>query len=84
MQNSKRKNMMSGGQKDVAERMPPMREPDGVPGGRAALPADSLSKPFLGPQGDEHRTPPRNAPAPVKPAATVPPGSNGPRDAPRR
>ena len=27
--------------------------------------------------------PPRNAPAPVKPAATVPPGSNGPRDAPR-
>ena len=39
----------------MAERMPPLQEPDGLPSGRAALPADSLSKPFLGPQGDENR-----------------------------
>jgi len=41
------------------------------PGGAAALPEDSLPKPFLGPQGDENRDPPANAPAPVPPAPTV-------------
>jgi hypothetical protein len=84
MQDSKRKYVTSGGQKDTAERMPPLQEPDRLPGGRAALPADSLSKPFFGPQGDENRTPPRNAPAPVEPAAKVSPGSNGPHNAPGR
>jgi len=41
------------------------------PGGSAALPAGSLPKPFLGPQGDENRDPPPNAPAPVNPTETV-------------
>jgi hypothetical protein len=84
MQGSRRKDMTSGGQKDTRQRMPPLHEPDGLPGGRAALPADSLSKPFFGPQGDENRTPQQKAPAPIKPAAKVPPGSNGPRNAPGR
>ena len=42
------------------------------PGGSAALPPGSLPKPFLGPQGDENRDPPPNAPAPVNPTETVP------------
>jgi hypothetical protein len=41
------------------------------PGGSAALPAGSLPKPFLGPQGDENRDPPPNAPAPVNATETV-------------
>jgi predicted nucleotidyltransferase len=41
------------------------------PGGAAALPEGSLPKPFLGPQGDENRAPPANAPAPVAPTETV-------------
>ena len=49
-------------------KLPP--EPD-PPGGAAALPEGSLSKPFLGPQGDENRDPPPNAPAPVQPTQTV-------------
>ena len=64
MPDGKRKN--SSGQKGTTDRMPPLQEPDRLPGGRAALPADSLSKPFFGPQGDENRAPPQNAPAPVK------------------
>ena len=42
------------------------------PGNNAALPTGTLPKPFLGPQGDENRDPPPNAPAPVTPTATVP------------
>jgi hypothetical protein len=45
--------------------------PDGMPGMRAGLPAGSLPGPYLGPQGDEDRTPPGNAPSPVTPAVTV-------------
>jgi hypothetical protein len=45
--------------------------PDGMPGERAALPEGSLPDPFLGPQGDENRDPPANAPAPTFPAETV-------------
>lgn len=41
------------------------------PGGRAALPEGRLPKPFLGPQGDENRDPPANAPAPVPPTDIV-------------
>ncbi|HEY1412315.1 MAG TPA: hypothetical protein VGF36_09245 [Rhodopila sp.] len=49
-------------------KMPPAPNP---PGGAAALPAGSLPKPFLGPQGDENRDPPADSPAPVTPAPTV-------------
>jgi hypothetical protein len=42
------------------------------PGGSAALPEGTLPKPFFGPQGDENRDPPPNAPAPVNPTATLP------------
>lgn len=42
------------------------------PGDNAALPEGTLPKPFLGPQGDENRDPPPNAPAPVNPTQTVP------------
>jgi len=42
------------------------------PGNNAALPEGTLPKPFLGPQGDENRDPPANAPAPVNPTKTVP------------
>jgi hypothetical protein len=73
MQDGKRKNLPSSGRKDTTDRMPPLQEPDGLPGGRAALPANSLSKPFFGPQGDENRTPPQNAPSPVKPPVRVRP-----------
>jgi hypothetical protein len=79
-----RNNTKSVGQKGTTERMPPLREPDRLPGGRAALPADSLPKPLFGPQGNENRDPPQNAPAPVKHAATIaprPPRPNGPRKA---
>jgi hypothetical protein len=44
---------------------------DGRMGGRAALPPGSLSTPYLGPQGDESRDPPDNAPSPTGPADTV-------------
>jgi hypothetical protein len=54
---------------------PPVQNSDGMPGGRAALPAGSLSKPFLGPQGDENRTPPADAPVPPSPAARLPASS---------
>jgi hypothetical protein len=49
-------------------KLPPQPNP---PGGGAALPESSLPKPFFGPQGDENRDPPANAPAPVTPAPTV-------------
>jgi hypothetical protein len=42
------------------------------PGDNAALPEGTLSKPFLGAQGDENRDPPPGAPAPVNPTKTVP------------
>lgn len=44
---------------------------DGRLGGRAALPAGSLPGPYLGPQGDENRAPPPNAPVPTGPGDTV-------------
>jgi hypothetical protein len=47
------------------------KEPDRMPGQRADLPEGSLPGPYLDPQGDENRTPPTNAPSPVKPAPTV-------------
>jgi hypothetical protein len=42
------------------------------PGNNAAFPAGTLPKPFLGPQGDENRDPPPNAPVPVNPTETAP------------
>jgi hypothetical protein len=45
--------------------------PDGRPGERAALPEGSLPNPYLGPQGDENRDPPADAPAATFPAETV-------------
>jgi hypothetical protein len=57
--------------------MPPPRQDNGMPGGRAALPAGTLSKTYLAPQGDEHRDPPADAPSPVNPVATVPHGVEG-------
>ena len=56
------------GRPEPASPLPPAPLP---PGGRAALPEGSLPKPFLGPQGDENRDPPPNAPAPVNPTQTV-------------
>lgn len=50
---------------------PPASPPDGMPGSRAALPAGSLPKPYLGPQGDENRNPPANAPTSPGPSETV-------------
>jgi hypothetical protein len=50
---------------------PPFEPPDGFPGERAALPAGSLSNPYLGPQGDENRTPAPNAPSDVRTGSTV-------------
>jgi len=44
---------------------------DGRLGGREALPPGSLPKPYLGPQGDENRTPPPNAPSPVGGTETI-------------
>ena len=49
-------------------KLPPRPEP---PGGSAALPEGTLPAPYLGPQGDENRDPPANAPAPVPPTETV-------------
>ncbi|HEY0185679.1 MAG TPA: hypothetical protein VGC09_22990 [Rhodopila sp.] len=49
-------------------KLPPRPIP---PGGAAPLPEGTLPKPFLGPQGDENRDPPANAPAPTTPAPTV-------------
>ncbi len=57
--------------------MPPLRDDNFMPGGRAALPAGTLSKTYLAPQGDEHRDPPANAPSPVNPVVTVPPAVEG-------
>jgi hypothetical protein len=54
-----------------ADGPPPAPMPDGRPGGRAALPAGSLPDPYLGPQGDENRDPPPEAPSPTDPADTV-------------
>jgi len=34
-----------------------------LPGRRQALPPGTLKKPFFGPHGDEHCTPPPNAPS---------------------
>ncbi len=56
---------------DNQKRMPPLATPDTMPGGQAALPKDALPKPFLGPQGDENRTPPPGSPAPVAPSPVV-------------
>jgi hypothetical protein len=42
-----------------------------IPGGRAALPEGSLPGPFLGPQGDENRDPPENAPIAPQPATRI-------------
>jgi hypothetical protein len=50
----------------IKTKMPPKPV---VPGGAAVLPEGSLKGPFLGPQGDENRDPP--ADAPVLPAGTV-------------
>ena len=50
---------------------PSASSPDGMPGGRAALPPGSLPKPYLGPQGDENRDPPANAPTAPGPSETV-------------
>ncbi len=50
---------------------PPASPPDGMPGSRAALPPGSLPKPYLGPQGDENRNPPANAPVAPNPNETV-------------
>jgi hypothetical protein len=52
----------------IATKLPPKPV---MPGGAAALPVGSLKGPFLGPQGDENRDPPADAPAPVPPAETV-------------
>jgi hypothetical protein len=50
----------------------PKKTPPPIPpGSEAALPPGSLPGPFLGPQGDENRTPPPNAPVPVQPTETV-------------
>jgi NADPH-dependent 2,4-dienoyl-CoA reductase/sulfur reductase-like enzyme/nitrite reductase/ring-hydroxylating ferredoxin subunit len=56
--------------REVASRMPP-GPPGGIPGGRAALPAGALPTTYLGPQGDEQRTPPAGSPAPIPPAPVV-------------
>jgi hypothetical protein len=48
-------------------KMPPPRPSDNMPGNREALPKGTLSKPFLGPQADENREPPSNAPVAPKP-----------------
>ena len=50
---------------------PPASPPDGMPGSRAALPPGSLPKPYLGPQGDENRNPPANAPTAPNSNVTV-------------
>jgi hypothetical protein len=56
---------------DAEQRMPPRREPNGMPGGRAALRPGRLPKPYFGPQGDENRNPPSASPAPVTPAPVI-------------
>jgi hypothetical protein len=38
------------------------------PGGAAALPPGSLPRPYFGPQSDENRDPPLDAPGPVDPS----------------
>jgi hypothetical protein len=55
----------------LGQTAPPDTIPDGVPGSRAALPEGSLPAPFLGPQGDENRGPPANAPVATGPGETV-------------
>nr|WP_294529562.1 hypothetical protein [uncultured Rhodopila sp.] len=49
----------------------PARMPDGRPGERAGLPPGSLPEPYLGPQGDENRDPPPDAPSPTGPADSI-------------
>jgi hypothetical protein len=52
------------------------KEPQSVlPGSRAALKPGSLSRPFFGSQGDEHRAPPGAQPN-VKSAPTIVPAKN--------
>jgi hypothetical protein len=72
---------------EEARRKLAMTEFHEMPGGRAALPAGSLPKPFVGPQGDEQRDPPTGSPAPVIPAPVIddelpppPTGVRSPRD----
>jgi hypothetical protein len=63
---------------------PPGQDSSGMPGDRAALPAGALSKPYFGPQGDENRPPPDNAPVPPQPGATIPADRTSPRGRPPR
>jgi hypothetical protein len=43
--------------------LPALTPQPGLPGQRASLPKGALSKPYFGPQGDENRDPPDNAPS---------------------
>lgn len=50
----------------MSDRKPPddevaefLRDSDGMPNQRDALPPGTLPRPFFGPQGDENRDPPR-------------------------
>ena len=54
-----------GSDQGVGRREPgsPLSPKPNPPGGEAALPAGSLSQPFLGPQGDENRDPPASSPS---------------------
>ncbi len=53
------------------------KEPEtALPGIRAALKPGSLSRPFFGAQGDEHRAPPAGAQPNVKSAPTIIPAKN--------
>jgi hypothetical protein len=61
----------NGGRKSEPGHMPRTRPSAGMPGDRAALAPGALTAPFRGPQGDENRDPPANAPSPVMPAPTV-------------
>ena len=54
----------------LVERFPGL-DPNPDLGSRAALPEGSLPETYHGAQGDEHRQPPDNAPAPVNPQPTV-------------
>jgi hypothetical protein len=56
---------------DTLDDRAPAPMPDGRPGLRAGLPPGRLPGPYLGPQGDENRDPPANAPSPTGPANTV-------------
>nr|WP_294510042.1 hypothetical protein [uncultured Rhodopila sp.] len=58
-------------EESLVDEQRPVRMPDGRPGERAGLPPGSLPDPYLGPQGDENRDPPPDAPCPTGPADTV-------------